>query len=255
MTSEGKKRKSPGVNLGLILFDEVDSLCPQCTKPLIKRTNGHYSKIYEVAHIYPHSPRPDEKILLQYEERLSDDPDHEDNLIALCRDCHKIFDNPRTILGYREMVAIKRELQRISRIKSGWFDNSLDSEIDEVVKCLVDFREGESKELSLEALTIESKLDSTMTIATKFKIQSYVTYFYHSIKDKFSELDKNEPYTSDAIYSQIRSYYLQLKKSGMSQPQIFTALTKWIEAVTDNTSHDVAEIIVSFFVQNCEVYS
>ena len=129
MAKSDSKRKNPTENMGLVLFDEVGGICPKCTKPLIKKNKGRLTKLFEIAHIYPNSPRPHEVDLLQNEVRLSKDVDDELNLIALCRDCHKIFDNPRTIEGYREMVSIKKELQCLSNLKKSWFDNSIDDEL------------------------------------------------------------------------------------------------------------------------------
>ncbi|EEH69470.1 hypothetical protein HMPREF0023_1079, partial [Acinetobacter sp. ATCC 27244] len=73
--------------------------------------------------------------------------------------------------------------------------------------------------------------------------------------NRFAELDKVKPYTSDTIFSQVKTYYLQLKSNGADQNQIFTALSDWIYSVANVKNNEVAEIFVSFFIQNCEVYS
>ena len=255
MAKTDSKRKNPTENMGLVLFDEVGGICPKCTKPLMRKSKGQMTKLYEIAHIYPNSPRPLELELLKDEVRLSENVDDESNLIALCRDCHKIFDNPRTIEGYRDIVTIKKELQRLSNLRKSWFDNSIDEDINKVVASLASFSGDALEELSLDAITVDSKSDETLNALVKLKIKSNVKYFYADIKSKFSELDKGEPYTSDTIYSQVKTYYLKLKKKNLDQTQIFTALTDWIKNVTDCESTEVSEIIVSFFVQNCEVYS
>lgn len=255
MGKSDSKRKKPTENMGLVLFDEVGGICPICTKPLMRKSKGQMTKLFEIAHIYPNSPRPHELELLKKETRLSKNVDAEENLIALCRDCHKIFDNPRTTKGYKEMVDIKKELQRLSNLRKSWFDHSIDEAINKVITSLVSFSGDTEAQLSLSVMTVDSKSDDTLNALVKFKIKNNVKYFYTSIKSKFAELDKVEPYTSDAIYSQVKTYYLQLKKRKFDQTQIFTALTEWINNVTDCDSTEVSEIIVSFFVQNCEVYS
>ena len=255
MAKSDIKRKKPTENMGLVLFDEVSGICPKCTKPLMKKGKGQMTKLFEVAHIYPHSPRPHETELLKNEETLNEDVDHEDNLIALCRDCHKIFDNPRTVEGYREMISIKKELQRLSNLKNGWFANSIDNEIHEIITSLATHSGDLSEELSLQALKVDAKSDDTLNGLVKLKIKNNVKYFYPEIKGKFAELDKEKPYTSDAIYSQIRTYYLKLKKKGLDQTQIFSALTDWLINSSKCKSTEASEILVSFFVQNCEVYS
>ena len=255
MANSDSKRKKPTENMGLILFDEVSGICPKCTKPLMKRGKGQMTKLYEVAHIYPYSPKPHEIILLKDEELLHKNVDHEDNLIALCRDCHKIFDNPRTVEGYREMVSIKRELQRLSKLKNGWFRNSIDEELNEVIGTLASYSGEALEELSFKAIKVDSKSDGTLEVLVKLKITNNIMYFYPKIKSKFSELDKRTPYTSDTIYSQVKTYYIKLKKEGFNQTQIFSALVEWLNEITDCNNVVVSEILVSFFVQNCEVYS
>lgn len=255
MANSESKRKKPTENMGLVLFDEVSGICPKCNKPLMKRSKSQMTKLFEVAHIYPNSPRPHELDLLKDEIRLHEDVDHEDNLIALCRDCHKIFDNPRTVAGYQEMVAIKQELQRLSKLKNGWFSSSIDDEINEVIETLVSFSGEAIEELSLDALKVDEKSDETLNNLVKLKIKNNVKYFYSEIKSKFSEMDKGTPFTSDTIYSQIKTYYVKLKKEGLNQTQIFSALTEWIKKSANCDNTEVSEILVSFFVQNCEVYS
>ncbi|MFV5503211.1 ABC-three component system protein [Acinetobacter sp. 226] len=255
LSSGSSSRIKPTENLKIVLFDEVNGLCPKCNKPLMKNKKSQLTKLYEIAHIYPHSPHPHEIELLKNEIKLNEDLDHEDNLIALCRDCHKIFDIPRTIDGYREMIEIKKELQRISRQKKLWHENKLDDEINEVIASLVLFKGDASAELSLTAMKIDEKADENLTFMIRLKIKNYVQYFYTHIKSRFAELDKVKPYTSETIFSQVKTYYLKLKKDGADQNQIFKALTEWIYSVTNNKDKEVAEIFVSFFIQNCEVYS
>ncbi|MEG0008417.1 MAG: HNH endonuclease signature motif containing protein [Aeromonas sp.] len=255
MATSNAKRKSPTENMSLILYDEVSGICPKCTKPLMSKNGSTMTKLFEIAHIYPNSPHPHEVELLKNEEVLNKDVDHEDNLIALCRDCHKIFDNPRTIAGYKEMVELKKELQRLSKLKNGWFDNSIDIEINEVIKNLMSFDEDAIEELSLTAMRVDSKADSTLESLVKLKIKNNVRYFYPIIKAKFADLDKIAPYTSDTIYSQVKTYYTKLKKQGLNQTQIFSALTNWLKNSTSHKNSDATEILISFFVQNCEVYS
>tara|TARA_B110000196_G_scaffold217278_1_gene186581 strand:+ start:3699 stop:4466 length:768 start_codon:yes stop_codon:yes gene_type:complete len=249
------KRKKPTENMRLVLFDEVSGICPKCSKPLMKKGKVQMTNLFEVAHIYPHSPRSHEIELLKDEELLNDNVDHEDNLIALCRDCHKIFDNPRTIDGYREVVSIKKELQRLTNLKNSWFSNSIDTEINDVIASLASFSGEASEELSLEALKVDAKSDETLNGLVKLKIKNNVKYFYSEIKSKFADLDKAVPYTSEIIYSQIKTYYVKLKKEGLDQTQIFSAMTDWLNNSTNCKNTEVSEILVSFFVQNCEVYS
>ena len=83
-------------NQKLLLFAEVDGVCPNCPNVLMYDKNGRKYKEFQIAHIYPLNPKPDEIETLRNEERLSKDPNHLDNLICLCESCHTKFDKPRT---------------------------------------------------------------------------------------------------------------------------------------------------------------
>lgn len=60
-------------NQTLILFGQVEGMCPLCDNRLTQKKNGQIYKIFEIAHIYPENVTPQEADLLKGEERLSDD--------------------------------------------------------------------------------------------------------------------------------------------------------------------------------------
>ena len=79
----GDNRRIFSDNEKMVLFNEVDGRCPICGKPLTNTKNGQIIKMFEVAHIYPANPRPEEVELLKDEERLSKDVNSLDNVIAV----------------------------------------------------------------------------------------------------------------------------------------------------------------------------
>ena len=56
----GDNRRIFSDNEKMVLFNEVDGRCPICGKPLTNTKNGQIIKMFEVAHIYPANPRPEE---------------------------------------------------------------------------------------------------------------------------------------------------------------------------------------------------
>lgn len=254
MASDERVRRKPTENEHIILFDEVDGICPKCHRSLMSKAGGNLVKVYEIAHIYPWSPRDYEVELLAGAERLSSDVDDISNLVALCRECHKIFDNPRTIAGYEEMVSIKRELSRLAKLKSEMASGVLDNRISQIVSSLVESEgDGEDTQLSMSAMKVKDKLDGAAIVSLRVKISGHVRYFYNYIKGRFSDLDKVTPGVSELIYMQVKARFLQLKIEGHTQAQIFDAMTDWISVKSGGAPHD-AEVIASFFVQNCEIF-
>jgi 5-methylcytosine-specific restriction endonuclease McrA len=93
------KRKRPSYNFETRLLVEANSLCPLCGKYLHEEKNNKTLKLYEIAHIYPHSPTPEQLIALKDITKPKEVEAFE-NMIALCKDCHSKQDFHTTTEEY-----------------------------------------------------------------------------------------------------------------------------------------------------------
>lgn len=80
------------------------------------------------------------------------------------------------------------------------------------------------------------------------------TYFWF-IKDYISQLDECRS-TFRRIAAQIHTSFIDLDTRECTQDQIYNSLVDWIlqRLVLPSRYRQAAHIIVSFFVQNCEVF-
>ncbi|MCA1291905.1 HNH endonuclease [Paenibacillus sp. alder61] len=250
-------RKALTDNENLKLFSEVEGYCPLCAKSLLYKKGNKLHRIFEGAHIYPLNPTSEERELLKNEEKLSDDVNAIENYIALCRDCHWKFDKPRTVEEYRRLVAIKKQLIIRDENRSRYFSYQIESEINTILNLLAneDDWEFDPDKLSMDALKIEEKVDSTLKKTTKRRIIADVNDYYLYIQEQFSQLDKSNPDTFETIATQIKALYKTLKKSGQNQEDIYQYMSEWLSKKTERSPVEVCKIIISFFVQNCEVFS
>lgn len=244
---------SPAQNVALVT--QVSRVCPLCDEPLFYEKLGKSYKNYEIAHIYPLNPSSDEIELLKGEVRLSEDINHEDNVIPLCKVCHGMFDKPRTVEEYRNLVNIKKRLIQRSGQESLWKTYVIEDEISEIIDSLYDENNfNDICEISYSPQTVDKKLNETVTRPTKRKIKNNVRDYYIFIKDKFVSFDQSNPDFSEMISLQIKGFYLRQKRFGYDQQVIFENIVAWINSKTKPRSNDAAEILVSFFIQNCEIF-
>lgn len=249
-----RRKLSPHENA--ILLAEVGNMCPFCTKQLMYEKNGENYKLWEGAHIYPLNPTKSEIELLKDEEKLHKDVNNIRNFIALCGDCHKKFDNPRTVEEYRVLLSIKKNILYKSETRAKYVDYQIESEIKEVIQMLVEeFNEAELKPLEMKALRLDEKANETLSRITKVRIRNEITEYYYYIKEQFAHLDSQYPRSFNAIASQVSSFYYSLSRIEPSQEVIYGQLTEWLSKKTGNSSLGACGIIISFFVQNCEVFS
>ena len=249
-----KPRRKIPPNEQLILHSEVNGVCPLCPTTLIYEKNGRNQKGFEIAHIYPLNPLPKEVALLKNEELLNTDLDHGDNLICLCNPCHKKYDKEKTVEEYRELFKIKKDILKRKMEQKIWSKTSIESQIFEIIELLVDKDLDFEDNLEYSPKTIDKKTNDTITILTKRKIHQNVQDYFYKISEKFKDLDFIEPMTTEIISSQIKTHFLLLKKQGSNQKEIFDAMTTWLQKQTKQDNREASEIIISYFIQNCEIF-
>lgn len=247
-------RKKLTKNEEFLLLDEVNSKCPLCGKFLIL-DNHKKTREFEIAHIYPNSPTTAEKKILHAVTRLGSNSEDLQNKIALCKSCHGNYDNNKTLEEYNDLKKIKEKSLNKQRSKIKISAITIEDEITSVIKALDNLDADsimEIKELSLSALRVTEKIDRKYGILIR-TINRNVAEYYYIIQQMFKELDQNKKLNFNIVASQIRTAYLTCESNEKEQDAIFESLTQWLKGKTKGTD-DACKIIISFFVQNCEVY-
>jgi hypothetical protein len=237
-----------------ILYAEVDGICPLCTEPLHHKKNNNTHANYDKAHIYPLNPTPVETKILKDEPHLGIDINDIKNLILLCKKCHHKFDNPRTLDEYRELYKTKLALIQKSEIRGTYSMFGLEDEIRTVIQKLNIVDIDEVPELKLDVKKIDEKADPTMPKLLKKQIKNDVTDYFDFIKSIFIEIDKDTPCKFDTLATQIKAFYLKCKQTTPNQEIIYNGIVDWLYSKTEKYSKRACEIVVAYFIQDCEVF-
>jgi len=257
-----KERRAYSPAEELALTTQVGGSCPRCNKPLFytkrvgKPPKPRQYKRFELAHIYPLNPKPEELIELAGVELLSDDVNDPANLIPLCTDCHTCFDKPRTREEYEELAAKKRELLAEDVQRSIRREYPIEEDIHRIVARLFteDVSANASVDLEYDPKRLSEKFDVSLPPPTQHKIRAAVASYYTYVKSEFAELERKSPNASTLIFAQVRLFYIKQKSLGLSQVTIFRNIVRWIDDRTTPPTTDAAELVAAFFVQNCEVF-
>lgn len=238
------------------LLSQVSNRCPLCDGSLFYRKGRRQYKSYELAHIYPLNPRPDEVAELANSPRLTSDVNDPDNIVPLCLNCHGQFDKPRTAGEYLKLYQIKREALQDERQRALASQYPLEEQIAAVVAHLhsaaVEYDTGVV--LALTPKAVDDKLDTTMPPPTKRKVRNAVEDYFRHVKAAFLELERNDPGCSEQIFIQVKSFYVMQKRQGFTQARVFANLVAWIRVRAKAQTLESAEAVASFFIQNCEVF-
>ena len=249
------KRKTFSNAQQIALGTQVNSICPICDTPLFYEKSGHNYKGYQIAHIYPLNPNTDEVQLLKNEERLSEDVNHKNNLIPLCTKCHVKFDKPRTVDEYKNLVEIKKLLIKKEEQQDLRQQYIINDNISKIIESLyTEHISNLESDIDFIPKKVDKKLNDSISKPTKRKIKHHVADYYIFIKNKFKSIDEIHPGSANLISSQIKTFYLVQNRLESDQQNIFNNIVDWIHAKSHSKNNDAAEIIASFFIQNCEIF-
>ncbi len=238
------------------LYNQVNGICPLCQKSLSYMKEGKLQKLFEIAHIYPLNPTDNEKVILKNEPILyKDDVNDLDNLIALCPNCHTQLDKPTSLDSYRKLYQLKTKLIEEDKIRNIYSSYDIEKDIVSIINSMNSnlFDYSEIIDYRLIKVTDKIKPENKFLI---HRVKDDVASYYLLIRKLFADLDRsNNSTTFDSIASQIKSFYLKVKTITSDQEQIYNHIATWLYDKNKIGSIEAYKIIVSFFVQNCEVFS
>ena len=237
----------------LILYNETDQQCPLCRKLLFKKLKKDTLFYFTSVNIFPFNLPPElENEFISIHKKPSN-LDHIDNKICLCDECAKSYISNPTLEIFDKLSYIKEKLIKKSKIRDSSLE--LDNKIIEILENLktIDYDDEIFKNLRLKPLPVNKKINDNFLLENSINNDNQLYYFF--IKDKLSELDNyKKPFK--LIATQIRLTYLKISDNYDDQEILFNDLVQWIlssQSLKDNYK-TAARIIISFFVQNCEVF-
>lgn len=248
-----KKRKAPTEAEQQLYLKEVSFSCPLCGKILRHKKQGKANKLYEIAHIFPNSPTEEQYELLSKLPRLGNNSESFENKIALCKDCHNQQDYHTTAEDYLKLLKKKQHFLQLTDLHEATLTMGLEPQIADVVTKVCFLREDETATLNYMPVRLTKKF-SANEFLLKNRVSMNVTSYYPYIRDRFKELEGINGFRLDALSFQIKSCFIKMEGLSDNKSDIFDQLVDWVMSKTLSTSRDACEAVVSFFVQNCEVF-
>ena len=233
------------------LVNEVRNKCPLCYDLLVKSTKGRALQRYSITKIYPDHLSDEDKKFFQNECPPVRKLNSYDNKIALCRDCSDDYSFGVEFADYVELSNIKQQYAKNYRMEQELDHMMLEDEIQDVIHALGKIASIEKLQtLSMEALEIKKKISPENVILLD-DLTDKVLKYYRFIEDTFSRIGNFK-----LIASEVQATFYKIEKMYVSQADIVNQLTDWMlkQAKLSGENRRACEIIVAFFVQNCEVF-
>lgn len=247
------ERKTPTAAEQQLFLKEVSFACPLCGKDLRHRKQLKSNKLYEIAHIFPNAPTDEQYATLGKLPRLGANSESYENRIALCKDCHDQQDYHTTEAEYLKLLQKKQQYLQSMDLREATFTMGMEDEIADVVSKITALKEDELAKLNYSPVKLKKKFTAE-ELLLKNLVSMYVTNYYPYIRELFKQQEGINGFLLDTLSLQIKSCFTKLNAITNDKTAIFNQLVDWIYIKTGATSKPACEAVVSFFVQNCEVF-
>ena len=241
------------ISSDLNLLMESNRKCPLCrTKSLVTDKGNNSLPQYKIVDILPIAPTDKEKEI--YGDLLASPINRasSENKIPLCLECANSYTTLPTKEDCLKLLELKKSLHKNYLAQQMTDEMYLESEIEAVLRGIANATSSELKDkLDYSALKIDRKITD---MALMSKAEGFAMKYYQYIKGLFAQLERELNLDFEDIAGSVKATYKRLNKQNLTQEEIFTHLTVWFQDKSKSNNIAACETIVSFFIQNCEVY-
>ncbi len=234
------------------LLAEANYECPLCHKKLIETIKGQPIKNYCITRIFPDGIGKETAAEFNATFEAPSRLDAPENLIALDKECSAHYLLCPSVEEYKKLREVKEILSRNYVAKAAINTIQLEEDIRTVLDALSRISsDSDLIQLNYEALRIDEKILPENYIL-KIETQMQVITYYRYIEKVFSESEVN----FDIIATEVKLSSQKLENTGMTQAEVVAELSEWIRQKSGLGPEGqlACNIVVSFFIQNCEVF-
>lgn len=239
------------------LLTEVKEHCPICQAQLVKKRRGKTLKKYKIVKIYPDSLPSSLKASFDAIAVAPADLDSVDNKIALCDDDADDYLNYPSAEMYGKLVQIKKKLIDNKNLMDELDSIQLKQELDTVLTEVKNVTNGTIlRDLEMDALTLPDKIPNDIGLLSR--VQGLAVHYYYFIQDRLQELEDAGDIRISLVMAEVRNAYEELHSHHLSQEEIFNRLVSWLlykMNLPQDQYETAGEIVVAYFIQDCEVFS
>ncbi len=176
-----------------------------------------------------------------------------ENVIAVCHDCFQKYTLSHTKAEEKSLKVVKKLQSDARSCRQTLDDIAINRGIELVIENLSKVNPSELRELTYDPVSVSEKINENECYFLTYDINNNVVRYYHYIQKTMQNLAMKNVYSDDLIRAQIKESYLQLEKRKLTPEQIFSELSERIRRIT-NQDIRFCYIVVSYFVQSCEVF-
>lgn len=247
-------KEEPIVEADFVLLDECGNKCPICKAKLSETKKGVPIRKFDRVFIFPLNLDAAERAEFEALEEATADLHSLDNQTLLCKKCAELYQIDTTPSEYAELMQKKRTLAYIAELDAEAYDINVERGIDRILDALSGLTSIPKKEdkTKWEAFRVDKKIPDNIMLQDT--VTDFVLKYYRYIEKQYKQREREGKLRFRKVKNEISQCFELYDEAELSQEEIFNRLVVWLKEKT-NCDDDVACVaMVSFFVQNCEVF-
>ena len=221
---------------GEFLFQETRGMCPNCGKQIYSSAEGKISKIFEIFIL---------------DDKKENSPD---NLIALCPKCYADLQVKKDRKVIKKLKNAKSALISQYSLLTATDDIKLEEGLtNAIIQISILKSEDLKAALTMIPKEIEEKISPETDLFLYNLVKNNVSQYFTSVDKILKNLDKQKIISYKKLQCQMKSLYVGLSETKSSKINIFEAISRKIHNSTLQ-GNLYCNIVVSYFVQKCEVF-
>lgn len=210
----------------LVLLAETGGRCQKCGRVLGVKKEGNdinYAKVVRLS-------ETDEAILCVECERVMQNASEEDKLALLSE---------------------KRDLENLMIVREATSRYTIERQIDQVLREVDVMDANDATQLKIKPVKVENKITEKRL---KDRVLFDVRQLYEGVNDSLYRLAGENSLNIDKFAKSVRRMYEDANESDLPQSTIYYLLVETLFEKTGRKYRGACEIIISYFVQRCEVF-
>lgn len=253
-TIKSLAKEEPVEEADFALLNECGNKCPLCQAKLIGIKKGVPMRKFDRVHILPLNLNASERDDFEKLQKPPADLHSLDNQTLLCKKCAEMYQINTEPSEYAALIQKKRALAFIAELDSEAYDIKVEQGIDSILDAFSKINVIPPKEdkTKWEAFRVDKKIPYNMMLQDT--VTDFVLKYYRYIEEQYKQREREGKLRFKKVKNEISQCFELYDEAELSQEEIFGRLVTWLKNKT-SCDEDVACIaMVSFFVQNCEVF-
>lgn len=238
----------------LYLLVECGMKCPVCGRKLVYEKKGKQFLRFQIVPVFPFGMENAERVPFEEKWKAPERLDSLDNLIMLCDDCAETYRTGTTADEYFQMRMKKYHLKNVYSLQQVIDTKDIEKEIEEILYSLSSLKgTPAARKQKLDAHTVKDKIPDEEFMLRE-KVMGYVLRYYRYIEGLFVKMERGGKLRYKKVRNEVSDCFEALNQMGYSRSEIFAQMVQWLMEHTENQKREACEAVISFFVQNCEVF-